>query len=223
MDSFQPGIKTIHTYPFNKNGLVVEIWGKPIDGRAIIQNGGDYRGLLARHVFKLGKEGPKRIISPVPEHKDNITSSKELKILSAQEGQAVLYRGNYADGAIVNRGEVYALASADCPTVSIHDPCLGTTIVVHFSRESGVVRDILKKALTHFSPTIRSRVVATISLGIHTENFQHRWDDPQYGEANRKLIDNLIDVFGENSVSEDPRQGGINLRFIAAETLLRAG
>jgi hypothetical protein len=107
--------------------------------------------------------------------------------------------------------------------VAIHDPQGKLTLVCHFSRQSGVQGDILEKALTHFEWTRRAHLVATVSLGINPANFHHSWIDPEYGPANKMLTQKLVSLFGPRSVSSDPTQGGINLRFIAIEKLIRGG
>jgi copper oxidase (laccase) domain-containing protein len=219
----QGGVNVIHRYPFKKDSLVVDVLGKPTDWREVVQNVGDGFETLAAHVFTLGEKGEKRVVCPVPVHKPNITSSKTLKVLTARPGQAALYRGSSADGALILKGEVYALASADCPTVSIHDPKATTTVVVHFSRQSGVVGDILQNALTHFRDVDPSCLLATISLGIDTEHFDHRWDHPDYGEGNEALTRDLIKRFGKRAVSHNWSHGGINLKFVAIAMLLQVG
>lgn len=225
MSNMSHGIRTIDSYPFRMNGLVVQVLGKPMDWKAVLGSTGDGFGVLADEGNKLGIEGEVQIVCPVPEHRTRITSSRELEVLRIKKGRAALRRGSKADGAIIHNGEVYALASADCPTVSLHDAdsALPTAVAVHFSRESGVVGDILERALRFFSPTIRGRVVGTISLGIQVENFQHRWDDPRHGKANKEMTERLVRDYGEDSVSKDHSLGGINLQYIAAMKLIRAG
>lgn len=223
MHTFRNEVNAIHRYPFRVQGLLVDILGKPTDWLWIVKQVGDDFEKLATHVHRLGKEGEKKIVCPVPVHGTEITSSKNLEILRASEGQAALYRGRKADGAEIQPGEVYALASADCPTVAIHDPESKRTLVCHFSRQSGIQGDILEKALRQFDWTSRARLVATVSLGIDPENFHHDWTDPTYGSENKTLTEKLISQFGPHSVSADPAHGGINLRYIAIEKLLRRG
>lgn len=223
MDRFHHEINEIQRYPFRVEGLLVDILGKPTDWLWIVKQVGDDFEKLAAHVHRLGGEGEKKIVCPVPVHGTEITSSKNLEVLRASKGQAALYRGKKADGAEIKPGEVYALASADCPTVAIHDPQSTHTLVCHFSRQSGVLGDILEKALKQFDWTSRSRLVATVSLGISPENFHHSWEDPKYGPENKALTESLINQFGAHAVSYNPTRGGINLRHIAIEKLIRRG
>jgi hypothetical protein len=218
-------INVIEEYPFRIHWLIVDVLGKPTNWKSVLASVGEDFDVLADHIQKLRDGGERQIVCPVPEHKTEITSSKELHVLRARKGQAALYRGHKADGALIKQGEVYALASADCPTVSLHDPrsALSTVVAVHFSRQSGVVGDILERALTYFSQTIRNRLIATVSLGIDVQHFDHRWDDPLRGATNETLTKRLIKEFGEDSVSRDQTLGGIDLKFIAVQKLLRAG
>jgi len=223
VDVLHPEVSTIHQYPFRVHELVVDILGKPTDWLWVVKQVGEDFEKLANHVYRLGRKEEKKIVCPVPIHGAEITSSKNLEVLKVSKGQAALYRGRKADGAEILLGEVFALASADCPSVAIHDPQSKLTLVCHFSRQSGLEGGILEKALSHFDETSRIHLVATVSLGIDPENFHHSWEDPTYGTENKKLIQKLARIFGPNAVSKDPSQGGINLRYIAIEKLIRGG
>lgn len=229
MSVHHTGVNTIQRYPFSPTpGLVVNVLGKQIEGRlvdwrwVVSQVGSDFKG-LAHEVYRLGKSCEKVIVCPIPEHGNEITSSKHLKVFKAQKGQAALYRGRNADGAEIQPGEVYALASADCPTVAIHDPLSSRTIVCHFSRQTGVEGNILEIALSKFAESNREELVATVSLGISAENFEHDWLHGDYGTKNKEVTWELIQKYGRHAVSEDITRGGINLRYIAIAQLLKGG
>ncbi len=54
--------------------------------------------------------------------------------------------GVNADGVTLLRGEVAALATADCPTIIAHSPSMGTTIVAHAGAKSLVDMGLMSKA-----------------------------------------------------------------------------
>lgn len=218
-------VKTIKKYPFSFAHLVIDVLGKPTDWREILVNlqVKEEFEKLASHVYNLGSRGKKQIVCPRPVHGTELTSSKELRVFSVSRDQVAIYRGKEADGAEISSGEVYALASADCLTITLHEPFVGPVVALHFSRESGVIGNILEHALARFSKEARKQLIATMTLGIHPDNFLHRWDHPTLGEKNEKLIKRVQSEFGEGAVSSNKRLGGLNLRYIAAKKLMRQG
>jgi copper oxidase (laccase) domain-containing protein len=218
-------IGLVESYPFRIGRIAVGVCGKPDDWKTVLG------GLQSKEMFeKLESAAAKtagsseiEIVCPKPVHGMRITSSKELPRLTVSKGQIPVYRDTEADGAEIFPREVYCLASADCLTVTVHNVQTSRTVAVHFSRESCVVGNILERALERFSHSPRRDIVAVITLGIHPDDFLHRWDHPAYGAANRALTESLLREYGENAVGTNPELGGINLRWIAAEKLLRAG
>jgi len=211
--------------PVQINGLTVRSMGKPDDWKAVLnslQSKESFKKLSHAAETTAGMKGV-GIVCPRLVHGTDITSSKNIPRLTVSWGQTPMYRDVKADGAEIFPGEVYCLASADCLTVTVHEAKTSRTVAVHFSRESGVVKNILEGALERFSSSPRHRLVAVITLGIHPDDFLHPWDHPVYGAANRALTESLLREYGENAVGTNPELGGINLRWIAAEKLLRAG
>lgn len=216
------GVNTIAEYPFRIRGLVVDALGKPTDWADILRNlhNAESYEQLAQHVHALGGN---KIVCPKPVHKTTISSSKRLKIFSISKDQVAIYRGEDADGAIVEPGEAYALASGDCPTVAIYDPTSSRVTAMHFNRENGVDNDILGRALLDYSPSDRKRMIATVSLGIGPSNFGHAWSHPQHGENNRRRTIHLIERYGHGAVGGFDALGQVNLRWIASKKLIEAG
>lgn len=225
MIAIPSGVQVIEKYPFRVGDMIVDILGKPQDWREVLHNlhNAKMYEILADHVFQLGEIGEKKIVCPKPEHKTEITSSKELRVFSVARNQVAIYRGKNADGAEIDGGEVYALASGDCPNLGIHDPLTGATVALHFNRENGLDNDILEKALQRFPKNRRSEMIATISLGIGPENFRHEQDNLTHGEKNKERNHKLISDYGGKALSPPLNLGKINLRYIAAKKLLRAG
>lgn len=215
----------IREYPFRLGNLVIDALGKPYNWKEVLSNlhNAKMYELLANHVFDLGELGEKRIVCPSPVHKTDITSSKNLRVFSIAPNQVAIYRGTDADGAEVLPGEVYALASGDCPTVTVHDPITGATVACHFNRENGIDQDILQSVLNYFSLDSRGRLIAVISLGIGPENFRHEWDHPTHGTNNKKRSLLVITEFGSKALLPPARSGKLNLRYIASKRLVQGG
>lgn len=219
------GVQTIRGYPFMVGNLAVDVYGKPINWKYVIQNLQDRNEAqkINERAYALGKIGAKKLICPIPEHGNKLTSSKEIRILTVSEGEMAIFKRERADGSLVEPGEACAYASGDCPTVGLHDPLTRKTVVLHASRKTLLDQVIVKKAIAHFSNSMIPRMIATISLGIDPNNFLHSWHDPKYGESNQARTLELITEYGEEAVSEDEMLGGINLHYIVALQLIRAG
>lgn len=225
MTPLPEGVQRINKYPFMVANLAVDAHGKPTNWKYVIQNLQDKSEArkINERAYTLGRVGPKKLICPIPEHGSKLTSSKEIRILTVSEGEMAIFKRERADGSLVEPGEACAYASGDCPTVALHDPLTKKTVVLHASRKTLLDEGIVKKALAHFSMSMIHRMVATISLGIDPNNFLHSWQDPKYGRSNEERTLKLMREYGEESVSEDEMLGGINLHYIVALQLIRAG
>lgn len=239
------GVQTISAYPFRHGNLVVQVLGK---NDAVLDNDTDWKDVvnnpqdnhpqyieLDRHARTIGAS---KIVWPKAVHGREISSSQHLKPITAPKNPQgsflpVLRRRSFgestdgaegkADGAIIGPGEVYALASADCPLVALNDPETRTMVAVHFSRETGVDKDILGTALERFTDQQRQRLVAVITLGIAPEHFDHPWDHHRFGDMNRERSLYLLFKFGDGALVGPAKYGCINLRWIAAARLISEG
>lgn len=218
-------VQIIHKYPFIHGNYAVTVAGKPENWKRVVQNLHvleEYE-ILFNLSYDVQETGPRTLIVPIPVHGHKLTSSKEIRALTVGRHQAVEYPRVQADGALVEFGEVCVFASGDCPTVGLHDPVSKKTFMLHGSRETILFQGIVERALAHFNEQERARLIATISLGIHPDNFLHEWSNPSYGEKNREVTEMLLQEYGPGAISAEPELGGINLSFIIATKLMRAG
>lgn len=219
------GVSLIHEYPFKIGSLVIGVYGTSHNWRDVIRNlhNAEMYEVLHEKIYNLGEPGEKTMVCPKPVHKTDITSSKKMRILTVREDQFPIYRGAEADGAEIEKGEVYALASGDCPTVAIHDKRTLKTTALHFNRENGVDNTILQGALRRFADSNKEDLVATISCGIGPKHFSHSWDHERFGNKNQERTTRVLAEYGYGAIAYPIESGGLNLRFIASKILSRFG
>ncbi len=219
-------VRKIKEYPFSlptaSGHVLIDLAGKPLDRRdlqnkAVFQELSGYlEGLRVRHA-----------LNPRPVHGDSISSrellegskgKKQLRTIS--RSRIPILRGLEADGVRVDQGEAYLLFSADCLTVTVVHSTTSLVMAAHFSRESGLKKDILHGVFEKFSEYDREELMVVLSLGIAPDFFRHPFDHPTYGPRNKELVTGLVLRYGKGTVNGRLEEGGLDLRFLAIQKLV---
>ncbi len=220
-------IKKIERYPFYlptaSGHVLIEVAGKPLDRRDL-QNKEVFQE-LSEHLEKLGVE---RALNPRPVH-GNCISSRELleeskgdeRLRTVSRSRIPILRGLEADGVQVGQGEAYLLFSADCLTVTVVHSRTSLVMAAHFSRESGLKKNILHDVFESFSEYNREELSVVLSLGIAPAFFRHPFDHPVHGPHNKELVTDLVWRYGSGAVNGQLKEGGLDLRFLAVQKLVQ--
>lgn len=153
--------------------------------------------------------------------------------LSLSYRVAKMHCGTVAEGRELHHGEAFVVAPADCSTIvasyahglyvchaglkSLLDfHKLGAAGIIH----SSIVDELYKKIPREVRRFAQVGIFLPISAGGH---YQHRFDDPVYGERNELLVKYLTRSFGDACVVGDPSLGQIDLRAVICRQLELAG
>jgi copper oxidase (laccase) domain-containing protein len=132
--------------------------------------------------------------------------------------QTKLLRGPAVDGVMLKKHEACFIASADCPTIVAHNKRMDLLVVAHAGREclydkvraqtgektpnrnhesvAFSIVDSFKGIADDRGVKFDSQDISVLSVcGIKDGDFEHRFDHPTHGEANRKMIEYLNKVF----------------------------
>lgn len=218
-------IRKIEKYPFYlltaSGHVLIDVAGKPLDRRDL-QNEEVFRE-LSEHLEKLGVE---HALNPRPVHGNSISSRELLERSKSQlrtisRSRIPILRGLEADGVQVGQGEAYLLFSADCLTVTVVHSRTSLVMAVHFSRESGLKKNILHGVFERFSEGDRKELSVVLSLGIAPAFFRHPFDHPVHGPHNKELVTELVWRYGSGAVNGQLKEGSLDLRFLAVQKLVR--
>lgn len=217
--------KKVEKYPFSlptaSGHVLIDVAGKPLDRRNLQDK--DVFKELSEHLEKLGIG---HALNPRPVH-GNIISSRRFLERSKSQLQTIslsripILRGLEADGVLVGQGEAYLLFSADCLTITIVHSTTSLVMAAHFSRESGLRKNILQNVFEKFSRHNPEELSVVLSLGIAPAFFNHSFDHPNYGPHNKELVTDLVRRYGKDVVSGQPEEGCLDLRFLAVQKLVR--
>jgi len=150
--------------------------------------------------------------------------------LTLPSTSAKLYRGLVTEGRILHPSEAFVVAPADCATVVVS--FRNRVLVCHAGLKSLYNQKALNDDLETHSGVIdqmclwvprdeQQYVKVGIFLSISPgEHYQHRFNDPMYGERNKILVKYLIERLGETCIVGDPTLGQIDLREVICQQLV---
>ncbi len=152
-----------------------------------------------------------------------------LHIALTPEKDIMLHRGAFADGVVIPKGAAMFIASADCPTLIVHDKETDVLIAAHAGlgclvdrsamihnkpeRHHQSIIDVIMRYVSGFEKKIDVQVVG----GIKPKHFVYSTNHPVYGEANRLLLEGISDKYGPDII-----QGGMETGCISLTALIES-
>jgi copper oxidase (laccase) domain-containing protein len=142
--------------------------------------------------------------------------------------------GRKTEGLILPSQSSVLMRTADCPTIIYHDITNDVLIVAHAGFGSIIDK---QRIVVGFSSRYNESVVDDIMgkvpetddyeihivCGIHYNSFVYNPSHPIYGEDNKKILDYLIEIYGEIAVPLGLHHGGISIQSIIKKQFLDYG
>ena len=168
-------------------------------------------GITAAIAEVMRKYDIKRALVPKPAFNARVVTDANLP----NELLPHFFRGADADGVILERpGDAYLLASADCLAAAIYDPQTGAVAALHCGRDALVDRthlnagdrrkhetvidaasDALDEIAYGTEPLGEYHALQVfLAAGIRPGTFDHPTANHPFAEANKRMIDHLIEV-----------------------------
>lgn len=177
-------------------------------------------GLLASH--RIG-----RLYMPSPHRFNAELAGHEALQVSWKPGR--IFRGVDAEGVVLDKIEdACGIASSDCPTIIVRHGLTGLVAAAHAGLKSlyddaalfedapkrryASVVDALVETLAPGGLQDAKHLEVYTVCGIGALSFRHPWDDPVYGDRNRKLCGHLVSEWGQTACTFDQ----ISLKSIIA-------
>lgn len=137
-----------------------------------------------------------------------------------------LYRGEYADGIELRKGEALILSSGGCPMLTImHNyrvvaahAGLKCLFDIDNPERASVVDHALRR-LDHQGNRTKDFVKVRIDFALHPKVYDHPWDHPEWGSKNEKLCRTLMHRWGSAVLVGDHRLGRIDLIALVKQQL----
>lgn len=180
------------------------------------------------------------ILQPSPDFSARVCQrwdlAKAALVPTRNDGAVTFLRGASADGVDdVRPGEAFYIASGDCPTLVLYDPTWGRLVCAHAGRDClWDRRHILEGAPARPSASVVTsafacfnrhplRTRAFICGGIAGRNFEHDVESGDLASSNARMVGHFVDECGKFSVVGDSNDGCLDLKFIIARQLVKAG
>lgn len=158
------------------------------------------------------------------------------KIICLPHSEAILCRNFQAEGVVLESQSAFVIAAADC-IVTVGKLASGQTVAFHAGRDSLFDRELLTSNSRFYKH--ESVVLAMLShLGVDSligsqwwlspsispgSHFEHRWDDPVYGNHNERMVNFLLKRYGRAAIAGKAHFGHIDVRAILAAQLCEYG
>lgn len=219
----------------------IMMWGKPIDWQieSLLQMEGDQHkspDVIALLGDLAAEHKLERILSPTMDFSSNFLDDgfQSPWQLTLPGTGCKLHRGLRVDGFEIHPGDAGIIAPADCAVIVV-TMCTGRVFMLHAGRDSLVDRHLLNTGtkkkryesivFTAWAEMSRKErlssewfILPSISSG---GQFEHRFDDPKWGEQNEHLVAYLLRKYGHTCVSGHPSLGRIDIPAIIAAQLVQ--
>lgn len=142
--------------------------------------------------------------------------------------------GRKTEGLILPSQSSILMRTADCPTIIYHDITHDVLVVAHAGFGSIIDKQrIMIGILSRFNESVVDDIMGkvpetddyeiNIVCGIHYNSFIYNPNHPIYGEGNKKILDYLLDIYGEIAVPLGFEHGGISIQSIIKKQFLGYG
>jgi hypothetical protein len=187
---------------------------------------------ITRHLPEIATAlGVREILAPTPEFGSAIVSSNALgvRIPLGGSGGIVLRRGAMGDLMELKPGETFGISTGGCAVIwAYYKSHYARLVVGHVGRKN--LEHVVDKVWEHLRVPqfAASEVVAGVAFPISPVNFEHRFDDPTYGELNRTFCERLVTHWGTQAVLgwDDPAKrelGRIDIGWVVRQQFRKHG
>jgi copper oxidase (laccase) domain-containing protein len=202
---------------------------------------GLYGGLPARDITRRKLASRIDAYGLTAAHIPNVAPANSLVVSSRSDwfkpvafGDVVLFDSVEADGVILERGDSFALATGDCPTIVAYAEKAGFAVAAHAGRQSllgsfvdrpgqaplsgkflkdSLVAGIVQCFVDRRVSCDPREIDVFVTLGIGAAAFDHLLDHPVYGAANERMLRFVRREYGKRCIKDDAR-GTLSLRDV---------
>ncbi|MBI3632472.1 MAG: laccase domain-containing protein [Candidatus Vogelbacteria bacterium] len=164
------------------------------------------------------------VFIPSPENRSWITYEDLLPNRVPISLRASLWRGITADGLKrISSGSAFGILGGDCPIGLIQNIDTKEICAGHVCRENMTSFSVPIIAHAMLNLGEEQMLRSFIGCSIAPKYFVHKWDDSRFGEANRKLTENIIVTYGRQAICGSYETGRIDLKAMWFAALSRRG